>query len=254
MIFTKRTLHIIAFILLLSTTIISATQAEHLFNRANNFYKKEAYDSAAFYYEEALNQGCVNSSLYYNTGNSYFRLGKIGKAILNFERGYRLKPNDPDIKANLLFARKNIIDEIQKTDQGVFVKFMNYLHNLIPLKSKLIISITLLFLISLGYTITLFLQGNRKLWILYLTLLTTIMFFGFGLSSAIKINSLENNHSAIILKKSADAQNAPDGTKTLFTIHEGTKVKVIKHIGKWYFVSLANGVSGWIKSETFEII
>jgi hypothetical protein len=41
----------------------------------------------------------------YNLANSYARAGKLGLAVLNYERAAVLAPNDPDINANLEFVR-----------------------------------------------------------------------------------------------------------------------------------------------------
>ena len=40
----------------------------------------------------------------YNLANSYARAGKPGLAVLNYERADLLKPNDPDIEANLRYV------------------------------------------------------------------------------------------------------------------------------------------------------
>ncbi|HEY0749297.1 MAG TPA: hypothetical protein VGD63_21535 [Steroidobacteraceae bacterium] len=41
----------------------------------------------------------------YNLANSYARQGKLGMAVLNYERASLLSPNDPDIEANLKYVR-----------------------------------------------------------------------------------------------------------------------------------------------------
>lgn len=41
----------------------------------------------------------------YNLANSYARAGKLGLAVLNYERAALLAPYDPDIRANLAYVR-----------------------------------------------------------------------------------------------------------------------------------------------------
>src|SRR5262249_48343930 len=48
----------------------------------------------------------------YNLGNALFKGGKIGLAILNYRRAEFLAPRDPDIAANLAFARNYRVDKV----------------------------------------------------------------------------------------------------------------------------------------------
>lgn len=244
-------------ILPLITFIISTTfasQAEHLYNKGNKFYENKEFDSAVVYYEKTLNQGVLNSQLFYNLGNAYYRTENKGKAILCYERAYKLNPSDADIEANLKYAKMNITDRIPEPEGSVLTIFLNYLHDLISLKYQLVLIIVLLFIISLCFSSSLFIKGNRRLWFIYTAILSTIILATLALSAGIKIHRLERVEYAIVLKEKVDAKNAPDGGKILFTVHEGTKFQIKKRDKDWYYVSLANGVSGWVKSDVLEKI
>jgi tetratricopeptide (TPR) repeat protein len=75
------------------------------FVRAGGFYSEGRYADAAAAYEEVRGAGVESANLYYNLGNAYFRAGDVGRAVLNYERARRLAPSDPDVLANLAFAR-----------------------------------------------------------------------------------------------------------------------------------------------------
>lgn len=53
---------------------------------------------------QATENGYSAANLY-NLANSYARQGKLGMAVLNYERASLLSPNDPDIEANLKYVR-----------------------------------------------------------------------------------------------------------------------------------------------------
>lgn len=231
-----------------------ASQAEHLYNKGNKFYENKEFDSAVVYYEQALNQGVSSSQLYYNLGNAYYRIDKKGKAILNYERAYKLDPSDPDIEANLKFARMNITDKIPEPERSVLEVFLDYLHDMISLKHQLILIIVLLFIISICFSFSLFIRGNRRLWFVYSAILSLLILATLSLSAGIKIYKLEETEHGIILEEKVDAKNAPDGGKTLFSVHEGTKFQIMKREKDWYYISLSNGVSGWIKNSSLEKI
>ena len=46
-----------------------------------------------------------SADIYYNLGNSYYKIGDIAKAILNYERALILKPANKDIRSNLEIAK-----------------------------------------------------------------------------------------------------------------------------------------------------
>ena len=62
--------------------------------------------------------------------------------------------------------------------------------------------------------------------------------------------------SAIVLKPVSSVKSAPSGdsAKDVFTLHEGTKVKVVDNVGGWSNVELADGRQGWLPSSDIEII
>jgi len=73
---------------------------------ANTAFESGDYARAATIYQDLIDQGGASASLFYNLGNSRFRLGENGKAILSYERAKLLSPRDPDLRANLALARK----------------------------------------------------------------------------------------------------------------------------------------------------
>ena len=61
--------------------------------------------------------------------------------------------------------------------------------------------------------------------------------------------------SAIVLVRSVTARSGPDtGQTEVFSMHEGTKVSVVRSEGKWVLVGLQNGLGGWVLAEQVEII
>ena len=82
-----------------------ATPTEQ-FELGNRLFEEKLYDSAIAVYLQVVDQGLESASLYFNLGNACFRDGDLGHAILYYLRARRLDPGDPDIVANLDFARR----------------------------------------------------------------------------------------------------------------------------------------------------
>lgn len=234
----------------LQTVPVFSAPVQHLFEKANRFYEAQEFDSAAAYYEKSVEAG-ANADVYYNLGNSYYRLKKIGLAILYYEKALKLAPNDSDILANIRFANLNIIDRIPLPEQTLLTNLLQRLHTLLPLNTQLWVLFGLLSLVAILFSASLFVSYNPRLWLLYMCTLTLILVLSLGFSVGVKIYDNERTEYAIVLEKSVDAINEPNGTTVIFTAHEGTKFRIRKRVDEWALVSLPNGVSGWVSDKVF---
>src|SRR3990172_11618813 len=100
---------------LAALTGISASFAseETSFQQGNEYFRQKQYDKAIETYNLLVQSGFEGTSLFYNLGNSYYRIGKIGYSILYYEKALKLSPTDEDIKHNLRFVQLSTVDRIQ---------------------------------------------------------------------------------------------------------------------------------------------
>ena len=244
--------HLLHFLVVGSTLLAQTTGAapvDHWFAKANGFYESKEYDSAITYYEEILESGTKNRDVYYNLGNAYFRRGKLGLALLNYELARKISPADQDILANIRFAQRTIIDRVPEPQRSFFETILWRLHTLFTLHAQLWLLFGFLLFLSLSFSLGLFASYNVRLWLIYVGSLVGILSVVLGISIGIKIYDAERKQFAIVLEKTVDAKNQPEGEKILFTVHEGTKFQIKKSVDNWSFVTLPNGVSGWVESS-----
>lgn len=102
-----------------SNTLEDATKAE-----GDSAYIKEDYAAAIQIYEALLKNGEA-ADVYYNLGNSYYKIGEIAKAVLNYERALLLQPGNGDIRANLEVARAKTIDKVEPVPEVFFVSWID---------------------------------------------------------------------------------------------------------------------------------
>jgi tetratricopeptide (TPR) repeat protein len=223
-----------------------AAPADLWLQQATEFYKAEQYDSAAEYYRRIEESGVRNSAIYYNLGNCHFRQHRLGQAVLYFEKALVLAPNDPDIIHNLKFARLNIVDRVPEPQRGFLESVVRSFHMFLPLHVQLWTLTALFAALCLLFSAGLFVSRNARLWIIYGSGLVLAAMLLLGASAGTKIYHRENVSYAVVLGKTIDAMNAPDGDKVLFTAHEGTTFRIRKEMDQWVLVSLPNGVSGWV--------
>ena len=70
----------------------------------NDLYKNGRYEDALEGYNKVTAQEPGNPWAHYNAGNALFRLNRLGPAVLEYSRAFKLDPRSADIRANLDFA------------------------------------------------------------------------------------------------------------------------------------------------------
>jgi tetratricopeptide (TPR) repeat protein len=67
------------------------------------------FRNAAGHFDELCQRGIANASLYRNLGNAYLLGGDLPRAILSYQRGLRLAPNDLILRESLAEARERVV-------------------------------------------------------------------------------------------------------------------------------------------------
>ncbi len=236
--------------------MLVAKEAENLFNKGNEFYAQEKFDSALYFYNEVLARSYESAELYYNMGNAWFKKKNYAKSILYYEKAKLLGPSDENIKHNLSMARINIIDKIDEVPEFIFKKWVNYFLSILPANGWAVISL-LFFIIALASFVLYFFSVRRMqkkigFWIGSVLFIMSIFCFVGAYKSK---NILVNNNSGIIMTPTVTVKSSPSlGGKDLFIIHEGTKVYIQDEESGWREIKISDGKQGWIKQEDIELI
>jgi tetratricopeptide (TPR) repeat protein len=218
---------------------------------ANEQYRKGEFENAISSYEKIIESGLSAPELYYNLGNAYYRTHRIPLAILNYERAKKFNPNDEEINFNLELARSRIIDKINNLPEFFLLSWLKKLVHIFSCNQWAVIS-----MISFFITLCLaafFLFSSRRwikqfaFWTGILLVLITVSSFTVSQQQKHKL-SLHND--AIILTPAITVRSSPDETGTeLFTLHEGSKVRIGDSIGEWLEIRISDGNKGWIKAS-----
>jgi tetratricopeptide (TPR) repeat protein len=101
----------IAFVLIGVASMAAGVRGEEAtpqtaFFAGNQAYAGGNYDAAIRAYDSVLASGQESGGLFFNLGNAFFKDGQLGRAIASYERARRLLPRDPDVQANLQYARE----------------------------------------------------------------------------------------------------------------------------------------------------
>ncbi|MGD9978395.1 MAG: tetratricopeptide repeat protein [Bacteroidales bacterium] len=235
---------------------ILAQKPELLVEKADKRYTEGKYQDAIDNYEAVVGQGLQNAELYYNLGNAYFKIKNIPAAILNYERAYRLNPNSEDIRFNLDLAKTYTVDKIEALPEFFFVSFVKrvkfeYSSNswayIAAISFAVTLALTLFFWFSSSFSV-------RRLAFSLGILLVLIFVVSLMFSVSLK-NRAINQNEAIVFAPVVSVKSSPDNSgKDLFILHAGTKVELVRPLGDWYEVKIADGNKGWLLKSDFQRI
>jgi len=241
---------------LLFGNLLFANNYATVFIQANEFYKKEQYDTSVILYESILKSGLEAPEVYFNLGNAYYKKKNIAKAILNFERAHKLEPNNDNINFNLQLSQTMIVDKINSLPEFFLKHWWRSFSALFSSDSWGTISIVLFIIALIIATVYLF---TVRLWLKKLSFWLVMALISISLISFINSYQLKRKSiaqtTAIVMTPSVTIKSSPDENGTdLFVIHEGLKVWVLDKVDNWSKITIADGNSGWLKNSDIEPI
>lgn len=243
-------------ILLLALSNMLQAQTDTALKQANDNYAAGNFETAAQQYEDIIaNQG-IAPELYYNLGNAYYRLDETAKAILNYERALRLRPNYKDAMVNLEFAQQKVTDNIVLTPSFFIKRWIEVIIKWLNTETWFYLSV-ITFVSGLAALLLFFFgsQVNFR----RISFYGAVVLFGFSLLTLIfaisQKNQFEKHQHAIIMSGVVTIKSSPDRSGTdLFQLHEGTKVLLKTELGNWAEIEIGNGSLGWIEKKNIEQI
>jgi len=245
-------------IVLLSSLILGlnhqalfASTPEELYNIGNMHFRNGEFKKAIENYQKAVNLKIENPKLYFNLANAYFRIENLGRAIQYYEKALKLAPRDAAIKSNLELAKQLTEDKIITPPKNLIEKALLKYYNFFSYRELMFITSTL-FALSLIFFFFAVISSQRRTKYIYVSIAILILFLTsiFSLTLGIKISQALSKGYAIILSDEIDIKSGPgDNFTTVFTLHEGTKVRIRESRNKWFFISLPNGMNGWLPEK-----
>lgn len=240
--------------------------AQTTIEKANAEYDKDNYAEALQLYQQAANEEGTSSDLYYNIGNTYYRMGDLGHAVLNYERALILNPHNADAKDNLEFVSSKIQTKI--TDEKSFV--LQVIDDFVTWQTSntwaMIAAVSFVLLIA-GILLYVFTS---------VIALRKLGFFGGGVMLIAVILSLmcaysvkskvEAHDKAVITVPSVTLSTVPrmpkDKNEEAFILTAGNKVTIVDSVEsasgdakvKWYNVKADASHRAWLKAENLEKI
>lgn len=231
-----------------------------LFEKGIIAYNQGDFYQAIDYFQKEINAKAEENleapELYYNLGNAYYRTQNLGYARLYYEKALLLDPNNEKAKQNIKFLQTKLENKTADIDIffiSVWFRYFQQLHSSNTWNNLGIAT----FLIFLG-TIAIFVFTKKiliKKTVFYIGLISLILCLFANVFAYKQAEELTIRTHAVILSPTANIYSSPDTQqKELFTLYEGSKVKITKDDKNWLEIESSDGNIGWIQSDKLAII
>ncbi|MBD3270969.1 MAG: tetratricopeptide repeat protein [Elusimicrobia bacterium] len=245
----KKTRRNIAVLCLIIGAAVSCAQGPgNLFRAANDQYTKGMFEEAAEIYRELTDErGIVSPEVYYNLGNTYFRLTQYGRAVLWWEKCLTLKPRDADARHNIRLVRSKLFKETEQTSAVDIIH--GWLTNTISLNE---ISIAVLFLYCLSSGIMVLFILRKKALFLKFGIIGLLLLLVTGIWAYILYDYHIQTRRAIVTAASIEVHSGPDeSTSVAFTVSQAREAVLLRESGDWQEIGIPEkGLKGWVQKGT----
>ncbi len=226
-----------------------------LFDQANKLYIEESYIESIKLYEKILENNKGNSKIYYNLGNAYFRIKKVGLAIWAYKNAFRLNPRNKDISYNLIIAENYKIDRVTMPYTSFLLELYRKVKIYLTVNEWKLFGSLLFFVLALN---SLFRKMYifKKRFFLNISQMIIILFISVHILMLDKYFQEKKEYDEAIFIKKTNALSGPlvEKHQILFEVNEGSFAEVLRVNDDWVYIILLDGNKGWVKSETIRFI
>jgi len=247
-------INLLSALLVLISFIAQGQESQNIFQQGNEAYKAGEFKKALKLYESIEDDGVISPELNYNLGNCYYRLDKIGFAILNYEKALKQDPSFEDAQINLTRTQSLTVDKIEQLPLPGIVRVYKGFLNIMNTEKWATTSLgfVVLFLVLI---LMINFSNNSPLkkglffvnvFVVALAFLTLIFAFS---------SDYYEKEELILVKDNAYIKSEPTKSgKDLFILHEGTKVQLKQDNNAWIQIKLSDGLIGWVEKGAFKKI
>ena len=226
------------------------------------------------YQRAAAALGRGNGFLLYNIGNTYLRLGDLGRAVLHYREAQRLIPGDPNLQQSLRHVRSLRHDRIAADAGGSVLRLVFFWHYAWPLRSRVtlfLVAVNLLWLLALSRALSRLgpfaalrarlaeaeaaRRAGQRIAVAVLAGAGLVTVAAGG-SAAAELLAPGPEAAVIVAPEVTARRGDSDTYQPSFTtpLHAGTELLVIEERNAWFHVALADGRRTWLPAHAVAVV
>lgn len=258
---------VIGIMTLLGSSVCVPLQAATVTDvQADSAYAQERYHDALKAYQLMAEQQGTSAELYYNMGNTYYKINDCAHAILCYERSLLLDPTSRDTRENLEFVRQKLKLPVATGSRSFVTQVAQSVAFWFSSNGWAVMAAILFVLCLLDVALYVFAVQVKWRKVGFFSAIVLLALSALALTCSLYLrNRAANSHAAIVMTQSASLSNAPrapQDNEEAFKLPQGSKVEITDSVttgaadgsGKWYHVESTNGRTAWINGNDIEII
>src|SRR5262245_40340483 len=201
------------------------------FKEAAEAYRAGKFDQAGQLFEDVTLKHPRSAAVYYNLGNSYFRAGRPGMAILAYERARVWEPRNADLLANLAHARGLLQYRIQDK-RSWYLKAAEEVLNFFTTQEILLAVTFVYFLFTAAWVWEIFRKKNFY-WGPARRMLAVLLILTGAVLAAKSVQTRMLKDAIVTVKEGQVRYGPSDSDQLAFRLGEGLKIYVLDHREEW---------------------
>jgi tetratricopeptide (TPR) repeat protein len=232
-----------------------AQSLERIFAAGNEAYFRGDLARSAAQYERLIEASVHDPDVYFNLGLAHARLGRLGAAVLDFERSLWLRAGDATVEGELAAVRARLGARRAEREGEATVQARPPMAQALvrPLSADALAWTVLACSVLLVASLLLFARVHAEAWRLGLAIgscLIGLLLVTSGLGLLIKTGALDEGESAVVLREGAELREGPDPrAQVRATAHEGDSARQARREGSFVHIELPSGKRGWIEQR-----
>lgn len=226
-----------------------------MFTSANQAYFRGDWAAAARQYEALGKAGVEDPDVYFNLATAHARAGALGKAVLYFERGLKLRPGDGAAEKGLSTAINALGKKRAETAGEATVRTRPPISEALvrPFSEALLAWLVLAFDLAFFGVLIALRAAQKEAARVGLSIAGVLLGLLLLVSSGgllVKLEAFKEGRPGIVLREQAPLREGPDpraGERA--KAYEGQPARLLERDGDFVRVKLPDNAEGWIQQS-----
>ena len=222
------------------------TETAKLFEEGNRLYAAQDYEGAKKAYEEALDQGGRDASIFLNLGHAEYQLGRPALALINYQRALALDPAQDAARRSLEHVEK----ELGRSSRGL--GFADVAGRYVPFDLLALIG-SLSVWCGLLLVLFAFFSARKHGGLVALGLMAAILGATAVAISWAGDSRVALSQTSVVTADLTAFASPSENSQKLASLKTGDAVRVLaKGEDDWSLVKLPNDLKGWVRSVSLQ--